>query len=54
MSGDPFLIGDIMATIKNLKNPFTRARSDLVSEGILQVEDDYYSLGDKATFGDKR
>ena len=23
-------------------------------KGILQVEDDYYSLGDKATFGDKR
>ena len=24
------------------------------SKGILQVEDDYYSFGDKATFGDKQ
>ena len=39
---------------KSKNTAFTRARSDLVSKGILQVEDDYYSFGDKATFGDKR
>ena len=39
---------------KSKNTAFTRARSDLVSKGILQVEDDYYGFGDKATFGDKR
>lgn len=39
---------------KSKNTAFTRSRSDLVSKGILQVEDDYYSLGDNATFGDKR
>ena len=39
---------------KSKNTAFTRARSDLVGKGILQVADDYYSLGDKTTFGDKR
>ena len=44
----------VFSDTNNKKTAFNRARSDLVSKGILQVADDYYCFGDKATFGDKR
>ena len=39
---------------KSKNDAFSRARRDLVSKGFLQVDADYYTLGNKATFGDKQ
>ena len=41
-------------TDKAKNDAFSRARRELVSKGFLIAEDDYYALGDKATFGDKQ
>ena len=41
-------------TDKAKNDAFSRARRDLVSKGFLIADDDYYTLGDKATFGDKQ
>ena len=41
-------------TIKAKNDAFSRARRSLDTKGILQVDDDFYTLGDKATFGDKQ
>ena len=38
---------------KSKNTAFSRARTSLVTRGILKVEDDYYSYGDKATDDDK-
>jgi len=40
-------------TIKAKNDAFSRARRELVSKGFLIADDDYYTLGDKAIFGDK-
>lgn len=40
-------------TEKAKNDAFSRARRDLVLKGFLQTDNDYYTLGDKATFGDK-
>ena len=50
----PDLKKDVLAKKAELKNDaFSRARRELVSKGFLIADDDYYTLGDKATFGDK-
>jgi len=41
-------------TDKAKNDAFSRARRDLVSKGFLIADDDFYTLGDKATFGDKQ
>ena len=41
-------------TDKAKNDAFSRARRELVSKGFLQVDADYYTLSDKATFGDKQ
>lgn len=41
-------------TDKPKNDAFSRARRELVSKGFLQAGNDYYTLGDKATFGDKQ
>ena len=41
-------------TDKAKNDAFSRARRELVSKGFLQADNDYYTLGDKATFGDKQ
>ena len=41
-------------TDKAKNDAFSRSRRDLVLKGFLQVDTDYYTLGDKATFGDKQ
>ena len=41
-------------TIKAKNDAFSRARRSLDTKGFLQVDDDFYTLGDKATFGDKQ
>ena len=41
-------------TIKAKNDEFSRARRSLDTMGFLQVDDDFYTLGDKATFGDKQ
>ena len=38
--------------IKKKDDAFSRARRYLVSKGFLSVDDDFYTLGDKATSGD--
>ena len=39
---------------KAKNDAFSRARRALVSKGFLIADDDFYTLGDKATFGDKQ
>ena len=39
---------------KSKNDAFSRAHRDLVKMGFLQVDTDYYTLSDKATFGDKQ
>ena len=39
---------------KSKNDAFSRARRDLAKKGFLQVDADYYTLGDKATFGGKQ
>ena len=41
-------------TDKAKNDAFSRARRDLVSKGFLTVDNDFYSLGDKAKNGDIR
>lgn len=41
-------------TDKAKNDAFSRARRDLVSKGFLIADDDFYTLGDKTTFGDKQ
>ena len=41
-------------TDKAKNDAFSRARRDLVSKGFLIADDDFYTLGDKATFGDNQ
>ena len=40
-------------TVKAKNDAFSRARRELVSKGFLIADDDYYTLSDKAIFGDK-
>ena len=39
-------------TPKQKNDAFSRARRELVSKGFLRVDDDVYTLGDKATSDD--
>ena len=39
---------------KSKNDAFSRARRGLFSKGFLIADDDFYTLGDKATFGDKQ
>ena len=41
-------------TDKAKNDAFSRARRELVSKDFLKADNDYYTLGDKATFGDKQ
>ena len=41
-------------TPKQKNDAFSRARRSLVSRDLMQVENDFYTLSDKATFGDKQ
>ena len=41
-------------TDKAKNDAFSRARRDLFSRGFLIADNDFYTLGDKATFGDKQ
>ena len=40
-------------TVKAKNDAFSRARRELVSKGFLIADDDYYTLSDKATLGEK-
>ena len=41
-------------TVKAKNDAFSRARRDLVAKGFITADNDYYTLSDTATSGDKQ